>query len=245
MDVLRSIIVWLVGVVYMLLFFPVTFFVWLIVLPIDPKRKVIHWMLNLQSLFLVWILPIWKVRIEGREKAVKGTPYVIISNHQSILDILLVNCLRYPFRWISKIENIKLPVLGWYLRMADYIIVDRGNSESKEKMLERSFICLKGGTSIMMFPEGTRSASREIGFFRRGAFQLAISAHVPILPIVLDGSGDVLPKHGFIFTTGHKIRIKVLDPVMPESFNTDDPDLLSRNFSNFMTEALNELRGKS
>jgi len=235
----------MVGIVYMLLFFPVTFFVWLMVLPFDPKRKIIHWILTLQSQILVWILPIWRVRIEGREKALKGTPCIIISNHQSILDILLVNSLRYPFRWVSKIENMKMPVLGWYLRMADYLVVDRGNPESKELMLERSLMCLKDGTSVMMFPEGTRSADREIGFFKRGAFQLAISAQVPILPIVLDGSGEVLPKHGLIFTTGHKISIKVFDPVMPETFNTDDPDLLSRNFSNFMTEALNEMRDKS
>ncbi len=129
--------------------------------------------------------------------------------------------------------------------MADYITVDRGNKESKEEMYEKSYKCLQNGTSIMMFPEGTRSVDCEIGFFKRGAFQLAIDAHLPVLPIVLDGSGGVLPKHGLIFTTGHNIRIKVLDPVMPESFNTDDPDILSRNFSNFMIGALKELRGKS
>jgi len=244
MDVLKSIVVWLVGVLFMLLFFPVTFIVWLLVMPFDRKRGVTHWMLNWQSRILVWIMPIWKVRIEGREKALKGTAYVIISNHQSILDILLVNCLRYRFKWVSKIENMKVPVLGWYLRMADYIIINRGDAESKEQMIERSLKCLRGGNSIMMFPEGTRSVDCAIGFFKRGAFQLAISAQVPLLPIVLDGSGGILPKHGLIFNTGHKIRIKVYDPVMPESFNTDDPDVLSRNFSNFMTEALREMRGK-
>jgi len=245
MDVLKSIAVWLVGIVYMLLFFPVTFVIWLLVLPFDKERDIIHWILSWQSRILVWLLPIWKIRIEGREKGLKETPFVIISNHQSIIDILLINCLRYRFKWISKIENMKLPVLGWYLRMADYIIINRGNKESKEEMMEKSFQYLKDGTSIMMFPEGTRSVDGEIGFFKRGAFQLAINAHVPILPVVLDGSGGVLPKHGLIFTTGHKIMIKVLDPVMPESFNTDDPDILSRNFSNFMIEALKELRGKS
>lgn len=245
MNVLKSIAVWLVGIVYMLLFFPVTFVIWLLVLPFDKERDIIHWILSWQSRILVWLLPIWKIRIEGREKGLKETPFVIISNHQSILDILLINCLRYRFKWISKIENMKLPVLGWYLRMADYIIINRGNKESKEEMMEKSFQYLKDGTSIMMFPEGTRSVDGEIGFFKRGAFQLAINAHVPILPVVLDGSGGVLPKHGLIFTTGHKIMIKVLDPVIPESFNTDDPDILSRNFSNFMIEALKELRGKS
>jgi 1-acyl-sn-glycerol-3-phosphate acyltransferase len=245
MNVLKSIIVWLVGIAYVIFFFPLTFLIWLLVLPFDKERDIIHWILSWQSRILVWLLPIWKIRIEGREKGLKETPFVIISNHQSILDILLINCLRYRFKWISKIENMKIPVLGWYLRMADYIIINRGDKESKEEMMDKSYQCLKGGTSIMMFPEGTRSVDGEIGFFKRGAFQLAINAHVPILPVVLDGSGGVLPKHGLIFTTGHKIMIKVLDPVMPESFNTDDPDILSRNFSNFMIEALKELRGKS
>jgi 1-acyl-sn-glycerol-3-phosphate acyltransferase len=245
MDILKSIVVWFVSIIFVILFFPVTLIIWLLVLPFDGERKITHRILNLQSRTLVWLLPIWKIRIEGREKGLKHTPLIIISNHQSILDILLINCLRYRFKWISKIENMKLPVLGWYLRMADYITVDRGNKESKEEMFEKSYRCLKKGTSIMMFPEGTRSVDSEIGFFRRGAFQLAIEAHLPILPIVLDGSGGVLPKHGLIFTTGHKIRIKVFDVVMPESFNTENPDILSQKFSNFMTGALKELRGKS
>jgi 1-acyl-sn-glycerol-3-phosphate acyltransferase len=245
MDVLKSIIVWLVSIVYMVLFFPLTFIVWLFVLPFDRERKITHWMLIYQSWMLIWVMPIWKIKVEGRKKAIKGTAYVIISNHQSILDILLINCLRYRFKWISKIENMKLPVLGWYLRMADYITVDRGNKESKEEMMEKSYQCLKRGTSIMMFPEGTRSADREIGFFKRGAFQLAISTNRQILPILIDGSGGVLPKHGLIFSTGHKIRIRVFDPVPPDSFGTDNPDILSLKFSTFMTEALKELRSKS
>jgi 1-acyl-sn-glycerol-3-phosphate acyltransferase len=244
MNVLKSVVVWLVGIVYMLLLFPVTLIIWLLVLPFDRKREITHRMLTWQSWILVRVMPTWKLRIDGRDKGLKGEPFVIISNHQSILDILFINSLRYRFRWVSKIENIKIPLLGWYLRMADYIIINRGNTDSKEAMMEKSYQCLKNRTSIMMFPEGTRSVDGEIGFFKRGAFQLAINAHIPILPIVLDGSGGVLPKHGLIFTTGHIIRIKVFDPVMPESFNTDDPDLLSRNFGNFMIEALKELRAK-
>jgi 1-acyl-sn-glycerol-3-phosphate acyltransferase len=245
MDVLKSIVVWLGGIVFMILFFPLTLIIWLITLPFDRNRKITHWMLIWQSWILVWLMPIWKIKIEGRKKAKKGTTYVIISNHQSILDILLINSLRYRFKWISKIENMKLPVLGWYLRMADYITVDRGNKESKDEMIEESRRCLNKGTSIMMFPEGTRSLDCEIGFFKRGAFQLAISASKPILPILIDGSGGVLPKHGFIFKTGNRIMIKVFDPVQPESFNTEDPDVLALKFSTFMTGAMNELRTES
>lgn len=242
MDILKSIVVWLIGIAFLIIFFPVTFLVWLIVLPFDRNRSVVHWMLIYQAVIISYLIPIWKIRVEGRKKAVKGTTYVIISNHQSILDILLINCLRYRFKWISKIENNKVPVLGWYLKMADYITVDRGDKESKEKMLEESYRCLKKGIPIMIFPEGTRSADREIAFFKRGAFQLAISAGVPILPVLMDGTGGVLPKHGIIFGGFHRITIRVLDPVLPDTFGTANPDELAMRFQLMMTEALSNLR---
>lgn len=242
MDIVKSVVIWITGILFMLVFFPLTFIIWLVALPFDRDRSLTHWMLVYQGWLLCMILPAWKISIEGREKARRGSTYVIISNHQSILDILLINCLRYRFKWISKIENMKVPVLGWYLLMADYITIDRGNSESKEKMLGKSYSFLKKGTSIMLFPEGTRSVDGNPGFFKRGAFQLAINTGTPILPVLIDGTGGVLPKHGLIFNTGHKISIRVLDPVYPNSFNTDNPDILALNFSNFMTEALEKMR---
>ena len=226
----------------MVILFPLTFIIWLLVLPFDRERFVIHWLLTHQSLILTRLLPIWKIKTEGREKAVKGTTYVIISNHQSILDILFIDSLRYNFKWISKIENINLPFLGWYLKMAGYITVDRGNKESKAEMLEKSAACLKRDISIMLFPEGTRSPDKEISFFKRGAFQLAIQANVPILPVLIDGTGDILPKHGLIFASGHRISIRVLDPVLPASFNTDNPDELALRLMSVMTSELKKLR---
>jgi 1-acyl-sn-glycerol-3-phosphate acyltransferase len=199
-------------------------------------------MLIFQGMFLAYAVPVWRIKIEGRKKAVRGTTYVIVSNHQSILDILLINCLRYRFKWISKIENTKVPFVGWYLRMADYITVDRGDKESKEQMMVEAYQCLKDGISVMMFPEGTRSTDNQIGFFKRGAFQLALSAKTSILPVLIDGTGGVLPKHGLTFGGFHRITIKVLDPVPPESFGTNDCDELAAKFQMMMTEALNDLR---
>jgi 1-acyl-sn-glycerol-3-phosphate acyltransferase len=245
MDVIKSIIVWFIGICFTVGMFPLTVLIWLLVLPFDRERVVIHWLLVYQCLILLRLMPIWKIDIKGREKAVRGTTYVIISNHQSILDILLLNCLRYKFKWISKIENIKIPVLGWYLRMAGYITVNRGNEESKAEMLEEADRCLKRGHSIMIFPEGTRSPDEEISFFKRGAFQLAIQADVPILPVLIDGTGGILPKHGLIFDGGHHIRIRVLDPVKPASFGTDNPEDLALKLSSLMTAELKELRAKS
>jgi 1-acyl-sn-glycerol-3-phosphate acyltransferase len=242
MDVFKSIIVWLISICFVIVTFPLTLIIWLLALPFDKRKVIIHWFLMYQSLLLSFLIPIWTIHIEGREKAVKGTTYVIISNHQSLIDILLINCLRYKFKWISKIENSNVPVIGWYLRMADYIIVDRKNEESKIEMLEKSYNCLKKGISIMIFPEGTRSINNEIGFFKRGAFQLALQSNVPILPVLIDGTGGILPKHGLIFGSGHHIRIRVLDPINPATFGMDSPENLALKINLLMTSGLNELR---
>ena len=137
MEILKSIIVWITGICYVIITFPLTLIIWILTCPFDRNRTFVHMVLMYESLFLLLLIPFWKIRVEGREKAVNGTTYVIISNHQSMLDILIVNCLRYRYKWISKIENFKVPVIGWYLRMAEYITVDRGNEESKLEMLEQ------------------------------------------------------------------------------------------------------------
>ncbi len=244
MNILKSGLVWAIAVTFLIFFFPVTFIVWLLVLPFDRNRVITHWILVYQGIVLSRILPIWTIKTEGIEKIVKGTTYVIISNHQSILDVLLLNNIPYRYKWISKIENVKVPILGWYLKMADYIIVNRGNEESKLEMLDKSYKCLKEGMSIMIFPEGTRSYDREIGFFKRGAFQLALQANVPLLPVVLDGSGDVLPKHGLKLGSHYRITIRVLDPIMPQDFSSHNPDILAEDISSIMKEELKKIREK-
>jgi len=242
MNVIKSLAVWIIAICFVVILFPVTLIVWLAALPFDRNRSVIHRILLWQSYLFVKLIPLWKITIEGREKAVRGTTYVIISNHKSIIDILLANSLRYRYKWISKIENRKIPVLGWYLRMADYITVNRGDDESKVEMLARSVDCLKKGTSIMIFPEGTRTPGNGLGFFKRGAFALAIDAGVPILPVLIDGPGQILPKHGLILRTGFHLSVRVLDPVFPESFGTVIPEDLALKFRTLMQTELDRLR---
>ncbi len=98
MDILKSIFIWIEGILFIIIFFPITCLAWILVLPFDRERKVMHWMLIYQAYLVSMILPIWKINIEGREKADRKSTYVIISNHQSILDILIINCLRYQIQ---------------------------------------------------------------------------------------------------------------------------------------------------
>ncbi len=242
MDILISFLVWLICLPLAGLLFPVSVLVWFLTYPFDEERAIMHWWLVMQCVFFASIVPLWKLDITGREKIVKGTPYIIISNHQSMLDIIMLDCLRFSFKWISKIENFRVPLIGWYLRMARYITVDRGNKESKAEMMDRSQECLRKGISIMIFPEGTRSTDREIAPFKLGAFQLALMTDKPILPVVIDGTGGILPKHGVVFSRGHKIRIRVLDPVHPGSFGTADPEALSVKFRDLLSDELQKMR---
>jgi 1-acyl-sn-glycerol-3-phosphate acyltransferase len=242
MDRLKSLFVWVFSLTYTIILFPVSLIIWLIFYPFDHNRAIIHWWLVIQGCLLTKLIPIWKISVEGREKAQQKTPYIIISNHQSMLDILILNCLRYRFKWISKIENNKVPVLGWYMKMAKYILVERGNKESKAEMMEKSAQCLRNGISIMMFPEGTRSRDREIAPFKPGAFQLALMTDKSVLPVIIEGTGGVLPKHGLIFSGGNNLKIKVLDPVHPGSFGTGDPELLALKFRNLMIDELKKMR---
>lgn len=236
--------VWFIAVCLIVVMFPFVFIIWLLVLPFDKERYLIHMIISYQCFLFASAIPIWKLKIENKKKIKKGTTYVIISNHQSILDILIINCLIIRFKWVSKIENIKVPFLGWYLLMANYIVVDRSDEESKTAMLEKSYALLKKGISLMIFPEGTRSLDNQIGFFKRGAFQLALQTNVAILPVLIDGTGDVLPKKGLIFGRGHSIRLKVLDPVSPIDFGTTDHEVLASKLKTMMEDELRILRSK-
>jgi 1-acyl-sn-glycerol-3-phosphate acyltransferase len=189
-------------------------------------------------------LPVKSFSCEWKEKIATRSTYVVISNHQSLLDVIYLNALRLDYKWISKIENNKIPFIGWYLSMADYICVDRNKADSKKELFEKSTKFLNEGISIMIFPEGTRSATGEIGFFKRGAFALAIETGTPLLPVVIDGTGGMLPKRGLMFESKRDVKMKVLAPIYPADFKTDNPDELALKVSEIMKTTLNEIREK-
>jgi 1-acyl-sn-glycerol-3-phosphate acyltransferase len=242
MKILKSLCIWTAGALFLIISFPPSFLIWLVVLPFDRKRVVMHRILLWHCVVYKSLVPMKSFSCEGKEKIVKGNTYIVISNHQSSLDIVFLNALGLDYKWISKIENNKVPIIGWYLSMADYISVDRNKADSKKQMFEKSSEFLNDGISIMIFPEGTRSPNGEIGFFKRGAFMLAIQTGVPLLPVVIDGTGGILPKQGLIFGAKRDIKMQVLAPQYPEDFDTNNPHELALKISAIMKTALIEMR---
>lgn len=166
--------------------------------------------------------PNWKITIEG-EKDIDGRhPYIVVCNHLSNADIPLISNLPWEMKWVAKKELFELPFLGWMMKMAQDISVDRSSSNKRIGVFKSCSFYLNHNCSVMFFPEGTRSRDGRMKRFSLGAFDLAIKKNIPILPLVIDGTQDCLPKKDWVFTTDAYVTLKVLDPIITDNLNEDD-----------------------
>ncbi len=220
---------WLFMAVSSLLAFPLAVLIWAATAPFDPKRIWLHRFTCLWASLYTWINPAWLVELRGLEKIRWGETYVMVSNHLSLLDILVLFRLHTHFKWVSKIENFRIPLVGWNMSLNRYIKLIRGSRASVIRMMRDCEAALASGNSILMFPEGTRSPNGRLRAFKTGAFELAKSTQSAILPIALDGTADALPKRGFLLRGRHAIRITVLDAIPPTEFaNLSVPELTQK-----------------
>jgi 1-acyl-sn-glycerol-3-phosphate acyltransferase len=201
--------------------FPVAVAIWAVTLPFDRRRRALHQFTCFWASLYTWLNPVWPVEVRGRERIRRDAAYVMVANHQSLLDILVLFRLFVHFKWVSKIENFRLPFIGWNMRLNRYIPLKRGDRESVLRMLGECRKTLEQGSSIMMFPEGTRSPDGELRAFKPGAFELAQETRRPILPIVVEGTSRALPKRGFVLQGRHPIRVTVLDEIPYASFASE------------------------
>ncbi|MFW6011260.1 MAG: lysophospholipid acyltransferase family protein [Desulfosalsimonas sp.] len=171
-----------------------------------------------------WTIPAWRIRIQGRQNIKSKRPYVVVSNHQSLLDILVLFNLFFHFKFVSKSEIFKIPLIGWNMRLNRYIELKRGNKRSVPKMMADCKKALDKGSPVLIFPEGTRSPDGKIRDFKPGAFILALEQKAPVLPIVISGTNKALPKYSFNFHGSHDIRVKVLPEIPYEKFAAMSPE---------------------
>lgn len=185
------------------------------------KVAVVHQRLN----------PLWRFRLEGNLPDDRRRPWIVVANHESFVDILLIAHLPMEMKWVSKQTFFKIPLVGWLMRMARDIKLVRGESGSGARVYIEAAERLNNKVSVMLFPEGTRSADGELGEFRDGAFKMALSTGTPILPIAVHGTRAALVKHDWRFgsTTA---TLRVLDPVevphLPDPERADIDELRER-----------------
>jgi len=209
---------WTFIVVTSLVLFPVAVLLWAVTAPLDRRRVLLHRFTCFWASLYTWFNPGWRVRIEGRERVRRDATYVMVANHQSLLDILVLFRLFVHYKWVSKAELFRVPCIGWNMSLNRYIRLRRGDAASIAQMMRDAEQTLAEGSSLMIFPEGTRSADGRLKAFKHGAFTLAKQAGVPLLPIVIEGTANALPKRGFVLQGRHQIRVRVLPEIPPQSF---------------------------
>ncbi len=241
-SIFTSLLYWVFAVVMSILAFPFAVLIKLLTLFFDKRLVFLHRFTCVWASLFTWFSPFWSVRISGKENIDKNEAYVFVSNHQSVVDIFVLFRLFVHFKWVSKIENFRIPFVGWNMVMNRYIKLIRSSMKSQAKMMKDCQKTLGEGSSVMIFPEGTRTVTDRLRLFKTGAFQLAIRAKRPIIPIVLNGSSKALPKAGIIIRGKHLVDVHVLKPIPYETFSEMESKQLTKYVQSIMAEELEVMK---
>ncbi len=212
---------WVVIATCVLLWFPLMAVVRLVTAPFDPERYRAGYFFRQLPKVIVTLNPFWRFRCGGVMPPDPRRPFVVVSNHESFVDILLISHLPWEMKWLSKAELFRIPVFGWMMQLAGDIPIQRGFGPSAIEAMARCRQVLSQRVSVMIFPEGTRSATAELLPFKDGAFRLAIDAGVAILPLVVHGTRPALPKHDWRFGRSTAV-VEVLPPVETAGLTPED-----------------------
>ncbi len=210
---------WAFFILTSIVFFVGASVVWFITNIFDRNRKVLQKYSCFWATLYLWVNPYWKVVTRGKENYDRKKVYVMVSNHQSLMDILIMFKTFFHFKWVSKASMFKAPLLGWNMRLNGYVPIRRGDSSSREKCLDLCKRWLKKGSSVFFFPEGTRSKNGILGNFKLGAFRLALETGTDILPMVIVGSEKAVPKHSILLTKKSKMELKILPPISVKGYD--------------------------
>ena len=212
-----SLLFWVFFVVSSLVCLAIAFFLWVVTTPFDPQRRINHWFSCHWAALYASVYPGWTVRVTGREHIDRKQAYVIIANHTSMADIVLLFCLFRQFKWVSKASVFRYPILGWNMRMCRYVPLVRGQKNSITTMMRTCERWLKAGMSVAIFPEGSRSKDGRLKPFKHGAFSLAHTTGRAIVPVAIHGGHRVIPKHGATFATKASLWVEILAPLAIDS----------------------------
>lgn len=212
--------------------------------PFDKKRVVVHTLSKWITDVVFGLPPFMKREVIGLENIDPHKVYVMVLNHNSMVDILSIYNLPLVFKWVSKREVYRIPIVGQLLFAHGDIVINRASTKEAMRLVhERGMEWLKRGASVSIFPEGTRSKDGEIHNFKAGAFILAKDAGVPILPIVLDGTNSMVRK-GWLMNWRNKITIRVLPPMSAEDVQRRDVKDVMAEVHDTMVGTLAEIRSR-
>lgn len=233
-----NILLWLFFVISSLILVVIAVPLRFLLAPLDPNRRVLQQYSCFWASLYLWFNPFWSATIKGREHVDFKKTYVMVSNHQSMADILIVFHTFLHFKWVAKKSLFKFPLLGWNMWLNGYIPIERGEAESREACLVLCRKWLDKGSSVFFFPEGTRSPDGQMKPFKTGAFRLALETGTPILPMAIRGSRDAIPKHSLRLHGQSRMEMEILPPVCVKEFDRNRPEEESKRLAAVVFEKI-------
>jgi 1-acyl-sn-glycerol-3-phosphate acyltransferase len=225
MSALLSAWAWLEIATVTLLGFVVQTLLALISWPFDRRRYLPGRAFRLVGVVAARLNPFWRFRLVGSVPPPPRRKTVVVSNHESNADPFLISLLPWEMKWLGKASLFRLPVVGWMMRMAGDVPVERGDADSAKEAMAACARWLERGVPVMLFPEGTRSTTAELLPFKDGAFRLAIETGADILPVAVSGTRSALPKHSWKFGRAEG-RVTVGTPFSTAGLGPADVDSL-------------------
>lgn len=189
--------------------------------PFDRNRWITGQLYRKTAVLITRLTPLWDFGVIGPLPRETPRRTVVVSNHCSQADPLLISYLPWEMKWLGKASLFRIPIVGWSMHLTGDIPVVRGEKQSARGAMARCAHYLARGMPVMIFPEGTRSLTDELGPFKDGAFHLAISTGADILPIAVHGTASALPVHDWRFARA-RARVIVGDPISTAGMSIDD-----------------------
>lgn len=182
------------------------------------------------------------VKVEGRENLVKGQSYVFVANHQGAFDIFLIyGFLCRNFKWMMKRQLRQMPFVGKACEAAHHIFVDKRGASKIRATYDSARQTLQGGMSLVVFPEGARTFTGHMGVFKRGAFMLADDIELPVVPLTINGSFDVMPRtRDMKWVVWHPLRLTIHKPIQPIGKGADNIKYLEEESYKVVMSGLEE-----
>jgi 1-acyl-sn-glycerol-3-phosphate acyltransferase len=239
-----SLLFWASCVLLVILWTPLIAFYRLATFRSDPDRYKVGWLFHRIAPTAVRLNPFWDFRVVDDVHPDPRRPYVFVANHASNADPFLVAMVPWEMKWLSKKSIFDIPLLGWMLRVAGDVEVDRGNKESARRAMAEMRERLDRKLSVIIFPQGTRSPDGTVGAFREGAFRLAIEAGVDVIPLAVAGTAESLPK-GSISFSKTSATVTVLPPVPTKGLSVEDASKLAEEVRGEIARALERPIGSS
>lgn len=234
---------WFVLAISVVVFTPVVALVRLVTMPFDRGAYAAGYVFRKVVVFPSALNPLWSFKTSGTLPADMRRPYVVVANHESFVDMLLISHLPTEMKWLSKVEILKIPFLGWMMKLARDIPLVRGDRNSAATAIEQCKKRLDTNVSVMIFPEGSRTETGELNKFKPGAFKLAIESGHPILPMAVHGTRGCLRSKDWRMGKA-SAEVRVLEPIETSGMTRDDLPALRDLVRSVVSEARDELRAE-